>query len=333
MFCSKCGTQIADDALFCFKCGNKTQVESSGEIVVQSTQAVQVVNNDVKEYLEHAKSLEINRYTLQKTINKIERKIGTLGHLKKHKREDVPKGTFGKAFWKVFIIGFFISFVFGIVYCNIDTHYGDIGLFLSSLFVGSLVSLIISSIASGVYYYIKDDRLYNEHLKIVDADKERVKREKQQIVELRKQQDDLRAQIDDVSGVLENLYSLNVIYPKYREMVPVITMWEYLDSGRCTDLAGANGAYNLYESELRQNIIISNLNQAVSMLAQIRDNQYALYEAIEESNAIAEQMCYQNESLLSANKSIAHNSEIAAYNAKLAAENSSVSAYIDFCKF
>ena len=34
------------------------------------------------------------------------------------------------------------------------------------------------------------------------------------------------------------------------------------------------------------------------MLAQISDNQYALYEAIDESNAIAERICQQNQSLL-----------------------------------
>lgn len=322
MFCSKCGTQIADDALFCFKCGHKTQVESTGEIIVQGAQTIQTVNNDVKEYLEHAKALVVNRYTLKETISKIERKIGTLGHPKKYKREDVPKGAFKNAFLTVSIIGILIGLVVGLIFGA--EEYG--------LFIG-VTSLILAVIVGAVWYWIKDDRLYNEYLKVVDADKERVKREKQQIVELRKQQDDLRAQINDISGVLEKLYSLNVIYPKYREMIPIITMWEYLDSGRCTDLSGANGAYNLYESESRQNIIISNLNQAVSMLAQIRDNQFALYEAIEESNAIAEQMCYQNESLLSANKSIAQNSEMAAYNAKLAADNSSVSAYIDFCKF
>ncbi len=337
MFCSKCGTQIADDALFCFKCGNKTQSDSAGEMVVQNIQGVQTVNSDVKEYLAHAKALEVNRYTLQKTINKIERKISTLGYHKNQIKKDVPKGTFTKLFLKIFIIGVFISFAFGIIYSGIYSYmnygYIEFGGFFSPLVNGGIISLFVSSIVSGVNYYIKADHLYNEYVENIAQDKERVKYEKQQIIELRKQQDDLRDQISDISGVLKNLYALNVIYPKYREMVPIITMWEYLDSGRCTDLAGANGAYNLYESETRQNIIISNLNQAVSMLAQIRDNQFALYEAIEESNAIAERMCYQNESLLSSSKSIEHNSEVAAYNAKFAADNASVSAYIDFCKF
>ncbi|MBR5247254.1 MAG: zinc ribbon domain-containing protein [Clostridia bacterium] len=312
MFCSKCGTQIADDALFCFKCGNKTQGDNVVDVVVQDTQALPTVNNNTKEYLTHAKTLEVNRYTLFETIRKIENKKQTLG-LPKHfgYRKCAPK----KDFIKPFIITVVLGAIFNII-TDKDMSY----------FVNWLILLCISGVVGVAFWWIKDNKYIREYENQIKEDKERVLREKQQIVELSKQQEELNDQISDITDVLGNLYALNVVYPKYREMLPIITMWEYFDSGRCTDLTGADGAYNLYESESRQNIIISNLNQAVSMLAQIRDNQYALYEAIEESNVIAERLCYQNES-------IKHNSEITAYNSKIAADNSSVSAYIDFCKF
>lgn len=42
---------------------------------------------------------------------------------------------------------------------------------------------------------------------------------------------------------------MGVIYPKYLTLPAVTTIYEYLESGRCDSLAGANGSYNLYESE------------------------------------------------------------------------------------
>lgn len=319
MFCSKCGTKLTEEAMFCFKCGNKLQQEKNEEVVIQGNQQLQVKTEEYKEYLQYAKTLEVNRYTLNKTIEKLDRKILTLGHAKEFGLRKVAKA-------KHFLLPFFITVT--IMYLL----FGITGV-VSSPIVLFLVMFFAGVIVGAIYYFVLDDKYYKEHQKILDADKQRVQQEKRQIEEIKKQQDDLNHQIDDISELLTKLYSLNVLYPKYRELVPVVTMWEYIDSGRCVELAGADGAYNLYESESRQNIIISNLNKAISLLAQIRDNQYALYEAIEESNAISERMCYQTESLLASNKSIANNAEIAAYNSKLTADNTTISSYIDFCKF
>ena len=91
------------------------------------------------------------------------------------------------------------------------------------------------------------------------------------------------------------------------------------------------GAYNLYEQESRQNIIISNLNQVASMLSRIEKNQHALYEAIQESNYYAEKMYNQANDMLKTHTAIEHNSAITAYNSKIAAEKTTFSAYIDMC--
>lgn len=93
---------------------------------------------------------------------------------------------------------------------------------------------------------------------------------------------------NEVKTTLQNsltkLYSQNVIYAKYRNLVAVATIYEYFDSGRCTELEGPNGAYNMYEGELRSNIIICSLSQIIADLTQIKNGQYALYEQISRSN-------------------------------------------------
>ena len=95
-------------------------------------------------------------------------------------------------------------------------------------------------------------------------------------------------QHDDVLHALETAleahYSSNVIFPKYRNMVAITTINEYLMSGRCYELEGPNGAYNLYEMELRQNIVINQLSNIISNLEQIRNNQYTLYQELTKAN-------------------------------------------------
>ena len=49
-------------------------------------------------------------------------------------------------------------------------------------------------------------------------------------------------------------------------------------------LSGYEGAYNLYEQELRMNIVISQLEDIYDQLEEISTNQYMLYSAICESN-------------------------------------------------
>ena len=87
-----------------------------------------------------------------------------------------------------------------------------------------------------------------------------------------------------LSETLESLYAENIIYPKYRNMVAVTTIYEYLESGRCSQLDGPDGAYNLYEMELRQNVIIGQLSSIASNLERIKERQFALYNEVNEAN-------------------------------------------------
>lgn len=96
---------------------------------------------------------------------------------------------------------------------------------------------------------------------------------------------DLYEDLDEkITTSLEELYDMNVIFPKYRNLVAITSINEYLMSGRCYELEGPDGAYNLYETELRQNLIINKLSDIVDNLEKIRDNQYSLYEVLKNSN-------------------------------------------------
>lgn len=99
--------------------------------------------------------------------------------------------------------------------------------------------------------------------------------------------------------VLEKYYSLGVIHPGYYGLVPICTLYEYLESGRCFSLTGHEGAYNLYESELRMNIIIGKLDDIIDRLDAIADrldaiaaSQRVLANEIKRSNQQVDQLSH-----------------------------------------
>ena len=125
-----------------------------------------------------------------------------------------------------------------------------------------------------------------------------------------------QATLASLENALEVLYDENVIFPKYRNMVAIITINEYLMSGRCFELEGPNGAYNLYEMELRQNIIIGQLATVIDNLEQIRNNQFSLYRELVHTNDTVNQIIYELRDLRKTTKLSAY---FAGITAKIAA--------------
>ena len=83
-------------------------------------------------------------------------------------------------------------------------------------------------------------------------------------------------------------------------------------SGRCFELEGPDGAYNLYEMELRQNVIIGQLSSIVSDLEQIRNNQFLLYQELQKANATVESVLYEV-------RGVRENTRLTAYFARVTA--------------
>ena len=126
----------------------------------------------------------------------------------------------------------------------------------------------------------------------------------------------------NLEEALISLYEEGIIYSKYRNLVAVSTIYEYLASGRCDQLEGPNGAYNLYEMELRQNIVIGQLSTITEHLEQIKENQYTLYYEIQNANR-------NSESMLS---SIGDDVKFSAYQNAATAKNVETMRYISTMK-
>lgn len=140
--------------------------------------------------------------------------------------------------------------------------------------------------------------------------------------------------LGETCKALNELYSYGVVFSKYRNIVAVSAFYEYLTCGRCTALEGADGAYNIYESEIRADRMIAQLSQVIKSLDAIRENQYALYNSIQETNKRLAKMEHSMKSAVSSLREIEFSTrnmrdtmdEIANYTA-IAAYNSSVTAF------
>lgn len=196
-----------------------------------------------------------------------------------------------------------------------------------SVIFGLLIGLIPFAVSRSLY-----SKAMSEYNATVNNDNQRVIKENEQKLQLENQLTFTKRNIDELTNSLNKLYSLDIIHPKYRNMITVIRLLEYFDSGRCTALTGTGGAYNKYEKEIRQDAIISNLDTAINCLYQIRDTQYMLYESLEDCLDELGAITTQNDKLISTNQDISLNSAIAAYNSKIAASNTDALVFIEAYK-
>ena len=147
-------------------------------------------------------------------------------------------------------------------------------------------------------YYNMEYEIYEKNLsKNQDEYTEELKLYKQKLNDYEKNLQSLVFKEDTtlsyLEKTLEKWYDKNIIFPKYRNLIAITMINEYLESGRCSELEGANGAYNLYEMELRQNIVIGQLSNIIGNLEQIRNNQYSLYEELTKSNRLVQDVIYE----------------------------------------
>jgi len=128
--------------------------------------------------------------------------------------------------------------------------------------------------------------------------------------------------------LLWQYYNKGIVFEKYRSLVPICMFYEYLQSGRCSELTGHEGAYNIYENEIRMNIILSKLDDIIERLDRIESNQYTLAHAIRETNAEVNKLTgiVQNQS--SKLEDINENVALSAYYNKISAINTTYMAWI-----
>lgn len=130
------------------------------------------------------------------------------------------------------------------------------------------------------------------------------------------------------------LYAYGIIFGKYRNAVALSSIYEYLMSGRCASLEGADGAYNIYENEIRANCVIAQLDTVISSLEDIKQNQYMMYQELRSINSALQTLIDTMDEALSSIRAIKANTtqmneymEHISQNSNVIAHNTAVTAY------
>lgn len=261
----------------------------------------------LKDYLRRAFELEKNKYELERTLANV-KKQEYKAQLDYEDNSTIKnKGEFG--------CGFAIAgFVIGLIVLGASM---------------SFVAFIITNIIIWLIGYVIDKNIvdnekseqYSKNQNIKNENSRRIETAQKQNLIVKNSADKLSSAVEKTERELEILYAENFIYPKYRNIVAVSSIYEYLDSGRCNQLEGADGAYNLFELEVRLDKIITKMDIIISRLEQIMTSQFYLYTAIKDLNTkiddVSSNIIKSTEKL----DEIAVNSKITAYTTQVIERN------------
>ena len=203
-----------------------------------------------------------------------------------------------------------------------------VGLFL---FFACFIKMTIDDIAVDVRKNNDAKKMYAEALlqynNCVENDNRRVEKELAQKPFLKREIQILTDKNNQSKQLLEELYSLNIRYSKYRNFVAASSILEYLESGRCDTLEGRDGAYNIFEEEIRLDRIILKLDDAINQLSRISNTQVLLYNEVSDSNRILDGLIDATNSMVNDISSLNANVSDMSYSIEQNTNNSAIAAY------
>lgn len=198
----------------------------------------------------------------------------------------------------------------------------------SGLFKGLKIGIIIGLVLSIIGCIISAIKKERENKEILEQNRDiTIQNEQnttfinQKISILKQEQNMIKDFSSKTKYILNEFYNCNIIFPKYRNFVAISSIYEYLFSGRCSKLEGHEGAYNILENEIRQNIIINKLDEIINKLDTIKDNQYMLYSAIEDSNKKMDELTKEIYKISDNLLNISESSSICEYNSNIIMQN------------
>lgn len=214
--------------------------------------------------------------------------------------------------------------------CTLDLGAGFGAAFITFAIFAFLVFLCVAVAAKQT----TDDRKeeYQQALAQYPIDVQNEEDAYQQVLRLAGYYDQLIAQqekkLADTRRLLQEAYDKGLLYGKYRNFVAVCSICEYLESGRCSELGGPDGAYNLFEQEIRANMVITQLGSILSKLDRIQANQAMLYDAISTGNRLTSQLIEQTNESIRLGEYNAQQNAITAYNTQQTAREVSFSNWM-----
>lgn len=303
-----------------------------------------MTTKDLLDYLDHVVKLETMNYELQRSYEKVTGLIGYFNNKRYSEKKTVDRSSsFGdNVLVGIIVVGAALGFIISFMSAYKTTEDGFFLFRLLStpvngLMKGTIIGAIVGGICAIILSFFNNEELRkkNEAIKKeniqIEKNNEMMKAADRRKVQLLKQEaDSLKKQREETVRVLKQVYNLNIIYPKYRTFIAVCSLYEYIESGRCSALEGHEGGYNIYENELRLNLINEKLDIVIDKLEQIQRNQNYLYTTLKKSNENIDRL-YKQVSNITANlNDISQNAYISAYNTDISARNTEYLKWVTY---
>lgn len=191
------------------------------------------------------------------------------------------------------IVEAFLFFIFSEFWSNLG-HALVLGLTWGAILsILVFVIVLIFELSFHKKEFSKAKEKYIENGKLLEEENAKIAKNNNRFVDLCNYKADImsdeyqlvKKEYNNTASLLQQYYDLNVIYPKYRNLVCVSSILEYFLSGRCETLTGHEGAYNILESDIKFGVIVSKLDTVIAKLDEIKTNQSLLYDSIQECNS------------------------------------------------
>lgn len=286
----------------------------------------------LKEYIGNVYKLEVSLYNQKALFTKIQNEVNRLS---KYKGEALTLIWSTKGYFKIknIIAGAVFGGSIGTLISAFVLHAITPARFFGGTAVGAAACILIVMFSS-----LDDVRKTKADNKRINKSNQQILRNNQRNQKINDQKIDIlnqelaaiRTSHSRIKYILDRYYQKNIIYPKYRNLLAISSIYEYLSAGRCTCLEGHEGAYNLFELEAHQNIIINKLDEVILHLERIEDNQHMLYSAIQDSNLKTERLSHEISLAADNLQKIENNTRITAYNSGITAQNTEFLKWIEF---
>lgn len=285
---------------------------------------------NLKEYVDKIKDLEISIYKQQSLCENLKEQVSYLRQPYQHKKF-LPVQEYGKGIGdalKLIILGGALGCGLCFVLGGTDSILFDLCVISGGIVLGLLIYVILRML------YGKKTKAWKEEIaeknrKIAIQNAHIIEKSKNQLQHIEPQLKKVEKLYKQTTAILENYYNEDIIFEKYRSLVPVCMFYEYLTSGKCRELEGPDGAYILYENELRSGIILGKLDEIIDNLDSIENNQYILAASLKKANQQISQLRNLIETGMLEWKNRDQDLQLTAFYHKIASANIAYSAWLD----
>lgn len=281
--------------------------------------------NTLAAYLEQIFNLEKSVLVQQNYMEKVNQLYYDVNNTEIYRENEKKRGTSGKEVYIIMSCALIAGLVLAMIVLVFWTFSGHDSEYYPKIIFASVA---FSFVCGGIYLSKEGKEVENENKAIEEKNKyirlENEKIEKWKKEESKTLQDEyklLSEKLEETKKILEQLYNINIIFPKYRNIIAISSFYEYLMAGRCTELEGAEGTYNIFESELRMNLIINKIDDVIRHLEQIEQHQYMLYSAIQENNKQVLELNGELIKLVNNSACIEENTKMTEYYSWISARN------------